>query len=215
MKKFLLLFAVLASLIPAAFGGESPQIRVFAQHHASTESEGLLRGVADYIHACGDAAVLQARAACLRQLAKQAATQAELDRLAAFWAKQDAHKERLRNNRPTQDQLARRSEQGLPPRLNTAAVDNVSIHWPESLHGDEFTRDRKNMEMAMQLRQSGNYGPDSSAYAAALAARNSMFTKLKEKVWEMDAGQYMAAKRFLRSLAHETRFAPMEQIAGD
>lgn len=217
MKTLLLLAAVFASAQTChAHHGEPNGLHrpPFWYHHASTALEGALRGYAEYVSAHGEFFVNRAYAEQLAQQARRLAIQVEQERIAAYWRIRDEYKQRTYGNRVSAATIERINKARLPKRPAAhAAAASAEIHWPAVLQGEAFAPQRAALEEALALRAGCGHGPGSPAYRQAVAARDVMLERLRDRIGETSPMQYIQAKRLIESLAYETMFAPQAQLA--
>lgn len=91
----------------------------------------------------------------------------------------------------------------LYPRLSADQLDPLTgtIHWPDSLMGDEYRDDRRLVEDALQSQ--AELGPDDRSSKIIYDASHRMMTIRSRKVAELGSAGYSACRKFLNSLAIE------------
>ena len=215
-----LFFATIIVILPAAYAEASeprPLPRPwFWYHHASTALEGALRGYGDYISAVGEFLVNRSYAEYVFQKARRLSLKTDQERILARWRIRDAYRDREYGNHVAPETVAKVNRARLPERLPPHVLGPVgfTIHWPSTFLCETFDSDRRAMASALSLRANGQYGAGSSAHGEAVIVRDRMLAKLKTSIGELSPMEYMAAKRFVESLAYETLHAPVEKIAG-
>ena len=108
---------------------------------------------------------------------------------------------------PTAEQLYRFAKQGIPKPLSASELDQVSgdISWPVVLRGDDFASFRLVAEQFYHSRASGSTEVTYDSYAQFQQAVADCQSLLKSRLREFKADDYIRAKKFLDSLAHEAR----------
>jgi hypothetical protein len=111
-----------------------------------------------------------------------------------------------RGPRPTTEQLQRIAATGRPAPLSPGEVDAATgaIAWPILLQEDDYSTFRADLEGVFTERAaSGSLSPD--GVGKAKQATEAMLAELKSHVREVSQQDYIAARRFLESLAYEVR----------
>jgi hypothetical protein len=75
------------------------------------------------------------------------------------------------------------------------------ISWPQELSGPEYASSRADFERAFAQRAA--LGQAVAGGTVVEQAANGMLAELKTHVREISPQQYMTARRFIESLAHE------------
>jgi hypothetical protein len=175
--------------------------------YSSTPAEGMGRGVAAVIYAGGEAArnvslaainYEQARSQYLDNVAK--ATQIRWER------KRLAESERAKDRAQAlaaRDRYLAAKKSGALPRLEPDQLDPNSgeLFWPEALLDDEYFRCRQKLEKLFLLRTHASKPRHVSREIAA--ASQEMKSLLKTNIRELSPNEYIAARKFLDSLAYE------------
>jgi hypothetical protein len=207
----------LAGLIALSFSGKS-----FAQsvgetiyfdngthhHHASTHAEGYLRGWADVIRSWGQRNYLDTKALINIEEARSRHIDNRLRSTAAYFEMRQINRSaRAAEAGPRVDgeQARRYASMGVPKRASAHEVDpdTGAINWPELLEGPEFASYREYLNEMFAARQQG---ADNTSKIQTTTKK--MLNELKTKAGSVDTASYMAAKRFIESLAYEARFTP-------
>ena len=130
------------------------------------------------------------------------------DRRDAYKARQAAESEK--EKQAVQNYIATRQSQ-KPPRLTSAQLDAYAgvLHWPDALLKIEFTTQRAKLENLFATRANAGSTP-ALADAIRFAARN-LQADLRDRIREYDTNpnEYLAARKFLESLALEGEY-PLE-----
>jgi hypothetical protein len=112
----------------------------------------------------------------------------------------------LRGPRPTMDDLKRYAAMGRPDRLSPSELDAVTgeISWPVLLRDDRYADYRAQLEALFAERATAD--PISTASYLRIHRTTQSFLKtLEKRVAHVPQMDYIAAKRFLQSLAFEAR----------
>jgi hypothetical protein len=214
MKATLLSTLVALTLVSGTAFGQSftpgpPAVSPpFAQHHASTLEEGVLRGGADLLRGIGEMNYNNSLSRINDQEAFSRFIDNEVKRTAAYFDVQQINREaraEKRGQRATSEDLARLARARAPERLAAVHFDvtTKTLVWPEVFNHPYFEEERAEIDRLMSVR--GGAGPESRAIQM-LAGR--MTDKLQMIVHNVNKGEYAAAKRFVTSLGYEMNFAP-------
>jgi len=106
----------------------------------------------------------------------------------------------------TEEQLNRIAQAGAPKPLAAQQLDAVSgkIAWPSVLQDDKFQEQRDALEAAFAAR--ANYGTMPwQEQQNVQSATNAMLDELSGMISDLPPMDYMAAKRFIQSLAYAAR----------
>lgn len=214
MKATLLSTLVALTLVSGTAFGQSfppgpPAVSPpFAQHHASTLEEGVLRGGADLLRGIGEMNYNNALGRRHIEEAIDRRLDNELKYASTYFDKQTLNREartEKRGQRATAEDLARLARVRAPERLAAVHFDvtTKTLVWPEIFNHPYFEEERAEIDRLMSVR--GGAGPESRAIQM-LAGR--MTDKLQMIVHNVNKGEYAAAKRFVTSLGYEMNFAP-------
>ncbi|MGQ0634422.1 MAG: hypothetical protein ACT4QC_07425 [Planctomycetaceae bacterium] len=119
----------------------------------------------------------------------------------AMQEENQAHQaEKIQRDKHSQETLNRAARAGLPKPLSSEALDPVSgkITWPDLLQNSAYAAPRKELDRLFQLRAT------TSANGTAMRieqATSQMIEILKSNIHNLPTGDYMAARKFLDSLA--------------
>lgn len=108
--------------------------------------------------------------------------------------------EKLRRDKHSQETLDAAARAGAPKPLSSEALDPLTgkIHWPDALRGADYAAPRTEIDRLLQLRAT------TSGDGTGMRIRQSasqMTDILKSHIRDMPANDYMAARKFLDSLA--------------
>jgi hypothetical protein len=120
--------------------------------------------------------------------------------------------------RPTQESMGRYSQASVPKRPVQFELASAPgrIYWPDVLLNEEFTDGRIQVESLFAQRKTVASGPGNSVSGEVQTAAAQMREQLQSKIRQMSPEEYLAARRFLESLAYEARFpARGERVASN
>jgi hypothetical protein len=186
---------------------------------SSTAAGDFMRGSAAGIRAIGEAVRNGSEAAVNLEAAKKANLDNNYEAAQTYWEKRRLWAENnayFRGNSLSQEQLRQLARDAAPSRLNVMQLSPATgeVNWPAALLRPEFDSFRTKVEEVLANRTVSNSGIGSSTETAITKLTNTMQGSLKAQIDEMTPNEYVVAKSFLRSLAHETRFMPgVEGIA--
>jgi hypothetical protein len=120
-------------------------------------------------------------------------------------ARRAAHRERVRAEMLTSQQVARIVEVSRPDRLTAAQYrpDSGKLTWPAALMGQELAEERAALEAVFAGRTSRDMGAGSAFYANVRQGTEQMLAGLREKLPELSSMEFIAAKKFLVGLKYE------------
>jgi hypothetical protein len=178
-------------------------------HHASTAAEGYLRGSADYLRAMGEYNVNTSLAARNWEEAYSRSLDNRVKHVETYFESRRINEKYRAQRRkpPTAEEIAKWNAARRPRRLTAEQFDPLTgeIHWPEILSESDFESARKMLEKCFS----------SGTKSSRQSTRNSrqvqtsieqMRKLLAQSRHELSPRDYVEAKKFLDSLAYETRF---------
>jgi hypothetical protein len=122
-----------------------------------------------------------------------------------------------RGPRPTVSDFARYARAGRPQRPSPGELDTFSgrLFWPIVLQGEAFVQPRSALEELFKLRAL-NRRMELSEYLQARQAVEAMAATLRDQIRQVPPDDYVAARRFLTSLAYEAQspVGPHPGLAG-
>jgi hypothetical protein len=183
-------------------------------HHSSTYEEGVQRGYAARVAAHGQANYLHSLAAINYQQARTLDLQNRKNTVDAYFYMRQANNSAragARSERFTTEQYTALAKQAAPSRLSALEYDSTlgRLSWPAALVGDEFAAERDALDRVFRMRSPGDVGPSTDFYAQVRNITNSMQQKLRDNIHELDAAQYVAAKKFLLGVSYEASQSQM------
>lgn len=199
------LYFGLAALVLSA-GPVSAQV---VYNNASTVGESYARGMSDVISAAGDYNLRTSQAAinmteANRQdiINREAATRAYFEMRAI----NRDYRAKERGPRPSMEDLVRFAQAGKPRQLSPSEMDFSTgrLNWPKLLTIPAFGDYRHDLEMLFVKRADhGGLGYDDQ-----IRVRNAttmLLNDLKANIQAYPPADYMAARRFVESLAYEAQ----------
>ncbi|MCI0358099.1 MAG: hypothetical protein L0211_06435 [Planctomycetaceae bacterium] len=174
--------------------------------HASTEAEGAQRGFADVVRSAGAANLMNSEAAKNYEDARRKYIENRLEATETFFEMRRVNAESRAVKRPrplSTEQYVRLARQQAPARLSVSQFDPLSgtINWPAVLRREQFSTDRQAIEALFKERASG---VDTNS-AEIDAACRAMLDRLRPEAQTLNANDFIQARRFVESLAHEAR----------
>lgn len=202
--RFVVLLLSLSIVLAAASVLTQAQV---IMNSPSTVGQSYAEGYADVISAHGAANLSNSQAAInLEQAAKLDMENREQWTQTYFDMRKvnRAAREQERGKRPTMEDVVRYAAMGKPQRLSPSELDTVTgkIHWPSLLQADLFTPQRNTLQGIFEQR--AKYGTANFDQQMTIrSATGAMLGYLKDQIRNIPPPNYVAAKRFLESLAYE------------
>jgi len=176
-------------------------------YHSSTAAEGRMRGLGDVVRSKGQANLDNSAAAINYSLARQQEISNRAQWTNTYFDMRHANRTaraQERRKRSSMEELTRFAQEGRPRPLSPSELDTVTgaINWPTLLTTEDFAKQRAMLEKVFERR----------AYSSVIGytdlvtvkkTTDAMLEDLKAKVSEVLPAQYIAAKRFLQSIAYE------------
>jgi hypothetical protein len=178
-------------------------------HHASTAGEGALRGMASVARSAGSYNLQTSQAAINMTEAQSNYIKNRDEATNTYFQMREANKEyraRARAPRPTMEALVRYAQAGKPKRMSASELDSVagSVAWPTLLQVDRYADSRAKLEKLFAKRaEQGVISYEDQAQIAATT--KAMLAELKGQVRDVPQMDYIAAKRFIESIAYEAK----------
>jgi hypothetical protein len=112
----------------------------------------------------------------------------------------------LRGPRPTVEDLKRYAAAGRPERLSPSELDSVTgeISWPVLLRDDRYADYRAELE-TLFVERAASSQLSTFTYFAIQRTTRAFLNELEQRVRLVPQMDYIAAKRFIQSLAYEAR----------
>jgi hypothetical protein len=187
---------------PPYYGGYAYPVQT------STPIEGIAHGLADVIRSIGDANLSNSTAAINLGEARRREIENRKQWTETYFAmreinRQNREAERDRHRSNAED-WTRHAQAGKPKQLGNNDLDAVTgaIRWPILLTAKDFELQRARLEKLFADR--AYHGVvNAEEFQAISQLTQEMVAGLKEHIQDYPAQQYIAAKKFLESLAYE------------
>ncbi len=185
--------------------------------HASTEAEGYLTGQGRLLQGAGQYNKDTAAAMVLREQARSLYQANYRDGLKTYFDLKRINAQYRAEMAPTpvsKEKLDQWNRDDQPNRLTKREYNSDSgrIQWPSVLMTPAFDSYRLQLEDLFARRTANEFGVNSDFYRLvnhdASAMRNVLKAYLRSEERFFTDQEYIAAKNFLDSLAHEARLAP-------
>lgn len=186
------------------------------QRHASTATEGFLRGNAAVMQAVGQSNYLHSIAAVNYQEARRRAIENNNFYVKSYFENKEINRQYRKKYAavpPTKEQWARITEAALPDRLTAEQFDPTTgaLVWPHILRTDEYKAFRTRIDELIANRTPESSGDGSPSQRELAELIDGMKLLLKANISTVSTSQYGAAKWFLMSLDYEFQL-PMSGI---
>jgi hypothetical protein len=175
---------------------------------SSTIGEGYARGLADVIRSQGDYNLSTSAAAINLSLARQQEIQNGKTWVKTYFDIRDINRTifeaEQKHRRGNAADWARYAQVGKPKRLAASELDAVTgrIYWPVLLTAQNYKSQRVELEKVFAERAyQGVIGAET--YLKTVQLTDELLADLQSRVRDLPADKYLAARRFLESLAFE------------
>jgi hypothetical protein len=179
----------------------------------------MLQAKATWIRAVADARATNAKTLQTLEQVRSLALDNNLKVAKTFYEKRrlyDAYQGLNTHKRPSQQDMIRYSQTAVPKRPANFELASArgGVSWPVALLDEDFSDGRLQLESLFAQR---NRGAGSSASSVAREVRTGatqMREQLKSKIRQISPAEYVAARKFLVSLAYEAQLpAPVGKVA--
>ncbi len=173
----------------------------------------MIKARAAWITAVANAKATNAKTLQTLQEVRSKALDNNLKMAKTFYDKRalyDVYKGSHSRKRPTQEDLSRYSKASVPERPANFQIGS-NICWPEVLLQDEFSDYRMWLDCLFAERKSPHSLLGSDACYQVRVVVEKMREELRSKIREMNPAEYVAARKFLESVAYEARFPTLNQ----
>lgn len=181
-------------------------------YHASTIAEGCLRGMGDLVQSWGQYNLMTSQGMVYGEQARQLALQNDSLAVETYFHNRRVNTEARREEagpKLTAVQIERINQSRTPARLTAAELGHDgALAWPAVLEQPKYDALRSKLSELFAGRVSGDTAPSVSFYRDVQAVTQSLKALLRDDLSNLSSGDYLAARRFLDSLAHEARYAP-------
>jgi hypothetical protein len=176
--------------------------------YSSTAEEGIQRGYADIVRSQGMANLMNSKAAKEYELARREYIQNRLQATQTYFEMRRTNEEARKAKRSSPlsfEQYVRLAKEEAPDALPTSQLDPLTgyIRWPAPLTKPEYAAMRKTIDKLFQDRAGGYV-----AYGSIQAACQDFAKQLQADLQKFPPNEYIAAKKFIESLAHAARTLP-------
>jgi hypothetical protein len=177
-------------------------------YHASTEAEGIQRGFADFIRSAGAASLMNAEATSKYEDARKKYLENRLQATQTYFDMRRLNAEARRSERSlplSLEAYQRLARQQAPDRLSVSQLDPLTgtITWPAPLQRADYLVEREELERLYRERATG-VDPN---YDDIRTASDRLVQRLTTDIDKFEPNDFIRAKKFVESLAHETRLA--------
>ncbi len=178
----------------------------------ATAAESWYRGYADLVRAWGENNYHNSMAQVYWEQAREKAISNRTAAVEQFFALRRFNEEQrvgaIARGRLPQEKLVEISKKAAPQRLDEAGWNAITdgLAWPAALKSDEFAAASARLDQLFRLRRDSTGGLTDSERSEAQQLVNTMTSELRSMIEQVQPTDYMAAKRFLASVRHETKF---------
>jgi hypothetical protein len=174
-------------------------------YHSSTLEEGIQRGYADVVRSQGMANLLNSQAATQFEQARKSYIENQLKATQTYFEMRRYNTEARRAERSTPlstEQYVRLARDQAPDSLTPTQLDPLTgtIGWPAALRQPQYAAFRTRLDKLLQDRASGYL-----VFGEIQKACEEFQAQLKADLPNFSANDYVAAKKFLDSLAFAAR----------
>ncbi len=207
-----LVASCLARPAPAAQSGNALWSYLNGQAEMQKATAAVINAQAALVKSISEAQLNYAKTIDSLQTTRTKALENDLKVATNFYEKRklyDAYQSlQTDRERPDPEDLMRYSREAAPERPDGSQLDRGVIHWPDILQREEFTDARIQLDILFVQRYKTQSGPGSDVYRDVRKLTDQMRLELKDMVQQLSPVEYMAAKRFIDSLAYEAQLPP-------
>jgi len=178
-------------------------------YHSSTYEEGVFRGLGDLARSIGQADYMSSLAGINRQESLSRYLDNREKYAETYFRTRQinrAAREAERSQPLSVEQYAKLARQQAPGRLSEADYNRVvgRLAWPAVLSGEEFAAERAAIDKAFAGRRADDVGVSTAFHNQVRKLTGEMQEKLKTRLDTMSPAEFIAAKKFLASVSHES-----------
>jgi hypothetical protein len=178
---------------------------------AATADQAAAMGMADLVNAAGSYNLQTSQAAINYQQARSQYLDNRLKGTQTYFEMRKINTEARRTERGrgmTSEEAWRYAQIGAPKRTTAYELDPVNgrIYWPVTLQSPKYDEYRKSLEELFRQREVTHGSSGYEVYSKIQQTTNAFLADLKKNISEIPSGEYVKAKSFIESLAHESRF---------
>jgi hypothetical protein len=184
------------AISPWFFGGGS--------YGGGTADGNFMFGLGQVIRAEGDYNLSTSQAAINFEVARSKYLENSSRWIQGYYRGREANQayqlQKIERNRHSPETLAQAAAAELPRKLTSDDIDPTTgkIHWPEQLLGDEYAVFRSDLEEVFEIRGWTSRSPDTTARIHG--DTHAMIEILRSHIDELNANDFMAARKFLDAL---------------
>ena len=197
---------------PGWYGGWGG--RGYGGYRSSTIAEGYLRGMGDLVQSWGQYNLMTSQGMVAAEQTRQLALQNDSQAVETYFHNRRVNSEARRAEagpKLTAVQVERINQSRTPARLTAAQLGHDgAIEWPAVLEQPKYDALRNKLSGLFANRVNEETAPSLSLYRHVQMVTQSFKALLRDEMSNLSSGDYLAARRFLDSLAHEARFAPAQ-----
>ncbi|HVU89866.1 MAG TPA: hypothetical protein VHD36_21225 [Pirellulales bacterium] len=211
MRRLIAAAATIGILVPLVAVGQwfapAPYFNGFGP---STAAESYQRGFADVVRSAGSANLMDSMAAQNYEQARSMDIQNRLQWTEAYYQMRKAnraYRASKRSPRLSQNEIMRFARVGLPTRLTSTQLDPLTgqLNWPIILRDAQYADDREQLDKLFAERATASsISPD--VFRQVQQVTGDLLAALKKNINEYQANDWIAAKKFVESLAYDARF---------
>jgi hypothetical protein len=179
-------------------------------NYASTAAEGYARGMADVIQSAGQANLANSAAAGNYEAAYSMYLDNRIKYTKTYYENKQLYKEYKQSQKtppPTSEQLFRMSQVGVPKALSANQLDPLTgeIAWPLLLQEPQYAQYRKDLEDLFKIRADSPVAFTYDSFMKVEAIKSQFIDALTANIKNYKPQDWIAAKKFIESLAFEAR----------
>jgi hypothetical protein len=179
-------------------------------YHSSTAAEGGFRGLADFTRSIGEADYMSSLAGINRQETLSRALDNKKKYVETYFEIKQINRAAREAARPqplTFTQYAKLAKQEAPDRLSDVDYNRVvgRLNWPAVLATNDFAAERAALNQAFVGRTAQDVGVSTIFNREVLELTAAMQAKLRGQLETLSPMEYIAAKKFLTSVAFEAQ----------
>ncbi|MCC7086124.1 MAG: hypothetical protein IT427_14070 [Pirellulales bacterium] len=178
---------------------------------AATADQAAAMGMADLVNAAGSYNLQTSEAAINLEQARSIDLDNRLKGTQTFFQMRKINTESRRaeeGRRMTSEEAWRYAQIGAPKRVTPYQLDPVSgrIYWPISLQDPKYDEYRKQLDELFHQREITHGNAGFEVFTKIQDTTTAFLADLKKQIATLPSGEYVNAKNFIESLAHESRF---------
>ncbi|MDX1948175.1 MAG: hypothetical protein SFU86_22485 [Pirellulaceae bacterium] len=178
-------------------------------NYSSTVEEGVQRGFADVVRSQGMANLMNSMAAGTFEDARTKYLQNRMLATQTYFDMRRYNQQARaaeRGSPLSSEQYVRLARMQAPDRLSVSQLDPLTglVNWPAPLRRPAYDQDRATIEALFKQRAAGT----AANYDESQAACRQLLEKVRANVMTFSANDFIAARRFVESLAFEITAPP-------